>query len=134
MSDDELSVLRDALSTHRSMLMGALHRNADLDIDRAFQVHSGLSRILARWDEYTANEQRQIVRTIEYLVNADDDVPDLTTPNGFTDDLAELRKLEASSGLRLVLQGTPSIPRAPGEAMPTPRAKMLIGALPAWWR
>ena len=56
MADDELTVLRDALSTHRSMLMGALHRNADLDIDRAFQVHAGLSRILARWDEYTANE------------------------------------------------------------------------------
>ena len=98
MADDELTVLRDALSTHRSMLMGALHRNADLDIDRAFQVHAGLSRILARWDEYTANEQRQIVRTVEYLVNVDDEVPDLTTPNGFTDDLAELRKLEAALG------------------------------------
>ena len=98
MADDELTVLRDALSTHRSMLLGALHSNEKIDIDRAFQVHAGLSRILARWDEYTANEQRHIIRTIEYLVNADDEVPDLTTANGFTDDLAELRKLEAALG------------------------------------
>jgi hypothetical protein len=95
MVDDEVSMLRGVLSAHRSMLVGALSTNQELDIDRAFHVHAGLSKILCRWDEYSANEQRQIVRTVEYLVNPeDDDVNDLTSPNGFADDLAELRKLQ----------------------------------------
>ena len=80
------------------MLMGALHSNAELDIDRAFQVHSGISRILARWEDFNCNEQRAIVQTIEYLVNVDDDEHDLHSPNGFADDLARLRKLQVSLG------------------------------------
>jgi hypothetical protein len=99
MADDEVSMLRGVLSAHRSMLMGALSTNRDLDIDRAFHVHAGLSRILSRWDDYSANEQREIIRTVEYLVNPeDDDVNDLTTPDGFADDLAELRKLQVFLG------------------------------------
>lgn len=99
MADDEVAALRDVLSSHRSMLMGALHSNPALDIDRAFQVHSGLFKILARWDEYTAHEQREIVATIEYLVNTEDgEVNDLTDPQGFADDLAQLRRLEDRLG------------------------------------
>ncbi len=91
-------MLRYALSTHRSVLMGALHCNEQLDIERAFQVHAGISRILTRWEEFTAREQREIVRTVEYLVNTDDDINDLTSPDGFVDDLAELDKLRAYLG------------------------------------
>ncbi len=81
------------------MLLGALHSNADLDIDRAFQVHAGLCKLLAHWDDFTANEQRRIIRTVEFVVNTDDgDVNDLTTPDGFADDLARLRELEHSLG------------------------------------
>jgi hypothetical protein len=95
MTDDEVSMLRGVLSAHRSMLMGALSTNRNLDIDRAFHVHAGLSKILCHWDEFNVNEHREIVRTVEYLVNPeDDDVNDLTSPDGFADDLAELRKLQ----------------------------------------
>ena len=88
-------MLRGVLSAHRSMLEGALQTNRDLDIDRAFHVHAGLSKILAHWDDYNATEQRRIISTVEYLVNPeDDDVNDLTSPDGFADDLAALRRLQ----------------------------------------
>ncbi|HEY5822090.1 MAG TPA: hypothetical protein VIT20_08950 [Propionibacteriaceae bacterium] len=99
MADDEVGVIRDALSTHRSMLMGALSGNDDLDIDRAFEIHAGLSRILAHWDEFTANQHRQIMRTVEYVVNdEDEDGNDLTSPDGFRDDLQQLHELKAALG------------------------------------
>lgn len=98
MSDDEVGLLRNTLSSHRSMLMGALQGNDDLDIDRAFLIHAALSRILAHWDEFTANQQREIFRTIEYLVNPDDAVHDLNSPDGFRDDLEQLHRLQDSLG------------------------------------
>lgn len=98
MPDDEVRMLREALSAHRAILTGAMHCNDQLDIDRAFQVHSGLARLLAHWDEFSATEQREIVRTVEYLVNPDDDVNDLTGPDGFADDLAELDRLRLFLG------------------------------------
>ncbi len=91
-------MLQDALSAHRSMLMGALHCNPELDIERAFQVHAGICRILTRWDHYDAAQQREIVRTIEYVINPDDEQNDLTSPNGFADDLAEFNKLREYLG------------------------------------
>lgn len=98
MADDEVGVLRDALSTHRAVLMGALQSNDALDIDRAFQVHAGLSRILVHWDEFTANQQRAVVATVEYVVNTDDAVNDLTSPDGFLDDLERLHELQRRLG------------------------------------
>ena len=98
MADDEVGVLRDALSTHREVLLGALHGNDTLDIDRAFQVHAGLSKILAHWDEFTANQQRAVVATVEYVVNIEDDVNDVTSPNGLLDDLERLHELENRLG------------------------------------
>ena len=91
-------MLRDTLSAHRSMLMGALSSNEHLDIDRAFAAHAGLARILTHWDEYTANQQRAVMETVEYVVNSDDDEHDLTSPQGFADDLARVRALQASLG------------------------------------
>ena len=98
MTIDEAVVLRDTLSAHRSMLMGALHGYEHLDIDRAFQAHAGLSRILAHWDEFTANQQRAVVETVEYVVNSDDDEHDLSSPDGFADDLARVRALQDALG------------------------------------
>jgi hypothetical protein len=98
MADDEVTMLRDVLSTHRSMLMGALDSNVELDIDRAFEVHAGLNKILTRWDDYSACEQREIIRTVQYVVKTDDAINDLTTGNGFVDDLAELQRLRAFLG------------------------------------
>lgn len=99
MADNEVAVLRDALSAHRSMLMGALSSNDELDIDRAFEAHAGLSRILAHWDEFTANQHRHIMRTVGYLVNDDDEGGhDLTSPNGFVDDLDQLHELKVALG------------------------------------
>ena len=98
MADDEIAVLRDALSTHRSMLMGALSSNDKLDIDRAFQIHAGISKILSRWDEFSANEQREIVSTIEYVVNTEDDENDLRSPDGFLDDLHQFHRLQVFLG------------------------------------
>jgi len=98
MADDEVGVLRDALSTHRSMLLGALQSNSELDIDRAFQIHAGVARILAHWDEFSANEQREIVKTIEYLVNPDDERNDLLDRDGFLDDLERFHCLQAFLG------------------------------------
>jgi hypothetical protein len=95
---DEVVVLRDTLSAHRSMLMGALNSNDHLDIDRAFAAHAGLARILAHWDEFTANQQRAVMETVEYVVNSDDDEPDLVSPQGFADDLARVRALQAALG------------------------------------
>ena len=91
-------MLRDTLSAHRAMLMGALQSNDHLDIDRAFAAHAGLTRILAHWDEFTARQQRAVVETVEYVVNIDDDENDLTSPAGFADDLARVRALQAALG------------------------------------
>ena len=91
-------MLRDTLSAHRSMLMGALTSNRSLDIERAFAAHAGLVRILTHWDELTANQQRAVMETVEYVVNSDDDEHDLTSPQGFADDLARVRALQASLG------------------------------------
>ncbi len=98
MITDEVVVLRDTLSAHRSMLMGALQSNDRLDIDRAFAAHAGLSRILTHWDEFTARQQRAVVETVEYVVNSDDDEHDLSSPDGFADDLARVRALQAALG------------------------------------
>jgi hypothetical protein len=95
---DEVVVLRDTLSAHRSMLMGALNSNGELDIDRAFAAHAGLARVLTHWDELTAHQQRAVMETVEYVVNSDDDEPDLTSPDGFADDLARVRALQAALG------------------------------------
>jgi hypothetical protein len=95
---DEVVVLRDTLSAHRSMLMGALNSNGHLDIDRAFAAHAGLARVLTHWDELTAHQQRAVMETVEYVVNSDDDEPDLTSPDGFADDLARVRALQAALG------------------------------------
>jgi hypothetical protein len=95
---DEVVVLRNTLSAHRSMLMGALNSNGELDIDRAFAAHAGLARVLTHWDEMTASQQRAVMETVEYVVNSDDDEPDLTSPDGFADDLARVRALQAALG------------------------------------
>ena len=91
-------MLRDTLSAHRSMLMGALQTNHGLDIDRAFAAHAGLSRVLTHWDELTAQQQRAVMETVEYVVKSEDDEHDLTSPAGFADDLARVRALQASLG------------------------------------
>ena len=91
-------MLREALSAHRAVLMGALQGNRELDIERAFQVHAGLSKILTDWDEFTANQQREVISTVEYVLNSDDEVNDLTSPDGFADDLGRLRRLQALLG------------------------------------
>lgn len=91
-------MLRDTLSAHRSMLMGALNSNLDLDIDGAFAAHAGLARVLTHWDELNAHQQRAVMETVEYVVNSDDDEPDLTSPDGFADDLARVRALQAALG------------------------------------
>ena len=62
-------------------------------------MHAGLGTILADWSDFTAGQQRQIVSTIEFLVKPTDaGQPDLTTPDGFRDDLAELHRLHAVLG------------------------------------
>lgn len=91
-------MLRDTLSAHRSMLMGALNSNDRLDIDRAFAAHAGLVRILTHWDELTATEQRAVMETVQYVVDSEDDQPDLTSPDGFADDLARVRALQSALG------------------------------------
>jgi hypothetical protein len=80
------------------MVLGALHAGADVDVSTAFAIHADLARLLAHWDEFSANEQREIVRTIEYVVNSDDEVPDLVSPNGFDDDREQVRNLHAYLG------------------------------------
>lgn len=95
---DEVEILRGLMSAHRSMVLGALHAGAEVDVDSAFMIHASLSRLLAHWDEFSANEQREIIRTIEYVVNSDDEVPDLEGPDGFTDDWEQLRKLHEYLG------------------------------------
>ena len=91
-------MLRDTLAAHRSMLMGALTSNDQLDIDRAFAAHAGLARVLTHWDELSAHQQRAVMETVEYVVNSEDDQPDLTSPDGFADDLARVRALQAALG------------------------------------
>ena len=98
MSTDEVVVLRETLSAHRSMLLGAMHTNHDLDIERAFAAHAGLTKILAHWDEYTARQQRAVVETVHYVVKSDDDEHDLVSADGFADDLARVRALQESLG------------------------------------
>lgn len=95
---DEVAILRDLLSAHRSMVLGALHAGADVDVHGAFMIHAELSKLLASWDEFSANEQREIIRTIEYVVNSDDDLPDLDGPDGFSDDWGRVKDLNVFLG------------------------------------
>jgi hypothetical protein len=90
---DEVAVLRGLLSAHRSMVLGALHAGADVDVDGAFRIHAALARLLAHWDEFSASEERRIIATIAYVVNSDDDIPDLNGPDGFADDWERVRDL-----------------------------------------
>jgi hypothetical protein len=96
--DHEETVLRESLASHRALLAGALRTNPDLDLDGALQVHAGLGSILTRWSEFSATEQREIVATVEYLINSDDSEPDLVGPDGFRDDVAQLHRLQAFLG------------------------------------
>ena len=100
MSVDEVTVLREALAAHRSGLVGALASNAELDLDRALQVHAGLSGMLAHWADYSAAEQRKIVATVEYLLDPIDPGGrvDLRDPDGFADDLARFDPLRHELG------------------------------------
>jgi hypothetical protein len=99
MPDDVLDVLRETLHNHRLMVLAAAHTDAVVDLESALEVHAGLGRVLADWPDFTAGQQRKIVSAIEFLVNpTDDGRPDLTTPDGFHDDLAELRRLHAFLG------------------------------------
>ena len=95
---DEVEILRDLLGAHRSMVLGALHAGADVDVDRVFGIHAALSRLLATWDQFSVTEQREIVRTISYVVDSDDEVPDLAGPNGFDDDWEQVRRLQEFLG------------------------------------
>lgn len=99
MADDVVDVLRETLHNHRLMLLAAAKANDELDLEIALEVHAGIGSILADWSDFTAGQQRKIVSTIEFLVNpVDDGRPDLATPDGFHDDLAELRRLHAFLG------------------------------------
>jgi hypothetical protein len=98
MTDNHVRALRQVLSAHRAMVEGALQVAPHVDIHSAYQIHAGLSQILARWDSFNAAEQREIVRTIEYVVNSDDEQPDFASPDGFQDDLAEFDRLKARLG------------------------------------
>lgn len=98
MATDEVVVLRETLSAHRSLLMGALHTNPHVDIERAFAAHAGLARIITHWDDLTAHQQRAVIATIEYVVKPDDEKPDLVAPDGFSDDLARVRALQQALG------------------------------------
>ncbi len=95
---DEVEILRGLLSAHRSMVLGALHAGADVDVNGAFMIHATLSRLLVHWDEFSANEQRRIIATIEYFVNSDDEIPDLESSDGFADDWEQVRDLHAFLG------------------------------------
>jgi hypothetical protein len=95
---DEVAILQGLLSAHRSMVLGALNAGADVDVDGAFMIHAALARLLARWDEFSADEQREIVGTIEYVINSDDDIPDLESADGFADDWEKVRSLQAFLG------------------------------------
>jgi len=98
MSDDELQLLHDTLAAHRSMVLAAKQVDDDVDLEGALTVHAGLGNLISRWSEFSVGEQREIIRTLEYLVNPDDDQPDLGGPDGFRDDLAELRRLQGFLG------------------------------------
>lgn len=98
MTDYQVRVLRQVLSDHRAMVEGALQVAPHVDIHRAYEIHAGLSQLLARWDSFSPPEQREIVRTIEYVVNSDDEQPDFAGPDGFQDDLAEFERLKARLG------------------------------------
>ena len=95
---DEVEILRSLLSAHRSMVLGALHAGADVDVNGAFMIHAALARLLGHWDDFSANEQRRIIATIEYVVNSDDDIPDLDGLDGFADDWEQVRELHAFLG------------------------------------
>ncbi len=94
MLNDEVAVLREALSCHRSMLTGALSGNADLDIGRAFQIHAEMAKILTHWDDFNAHEQREVIATVQYIIDTEDDENDLTSPDGFLDDMARVDQLQ----------------------------------------
>lgn len=98
MLNNEVGVLREALSCHRAMLTGALSGNDQLDIGRAFQIHAEMTKILSHWDDFSTNEQREVMATVQYVIDTEDDTNDLTSPDGFLDDLARVDELRLFLG------------------------------------
>lgn len=98
MASDEVVAFEAMLSAHRATVVAAAQVEDHVDVVGALEVHAGLARLLRVWEDFNVTEQRAIVRTIEHVVNLDDDHPDLAGPDGFRDDLAELHDLEAFLG------------------------------------
>jgi hypothetical protein len=76
--------LRALLTTHRQLLTN--DHNEFLDMDFALSLHRKLEAVLDRWDSYDAVQQDHITRTVEYVVDTDDEEHDLRSPIGFVDD------------------------------------------------
>lgn len=98
MTANEVTALRDVLSAHQAAVRGASQVSDKVDLERVAEVHTGISWLLTQWDEFSANEQREIIRTIQNVVDRPVGRSNLSSVEGALDEVAELRRLEALLG------------------------------------
>jgi hypothetical protein len=91
-SPDELRAL---LASHWRTLDAATDSEF-LDLELALSLHKKLGSLLDRWHSYNASQRDRIVRTINYVVDMDDEEHDLRSPIGFVDDSEHVDELLAS--------------------------------------
>lgn len=77
--------LRELLAEHERAVVEARH-NEFLDVDLVSSLHRKLGLVLDRWDSFDEAQQGHIVRTVQYLVDMDDEEHDLRSPIGLIDD------------------------------------------------
>ena len=87
--------LRALLSDHLRTLNAATD-NEFLDLELAQSLHKKLEFVLDRWHSYNASQRSHVVRTINYVVDMDDEEHDLRSPIGFVDDSEHVDELLSS--------------------------------------
>jgi hypothetical protein len=91
------SALRSDLDAFRSHLEDAAATNPFLDRGAAHGLVEWLSRILDRWPALNAGQSTQVIDTVRYVTEPDDEEHDLLSPIGLVDDAEHVTALEASS-------------------------------------
>lgn len=78
--------LRSRLHEHLALARRAAQDNEFIDLRRAEELHAVLGRALDAFPDLNADQRRELVNAIDYLVRVDDDEDDLRSPIGFDDD------------------------------------------------
>lgn len=90
--------LSQSLRDYRSMIREVARTNPFLDLPEGERIVEVMLTLMARWNEFTSQQQEAIRATVSYVVTADDEEHDLRSPIGFVDDAERVDDLLAMLG------------------------------------